>query len=88
VAKRGSWSELPSRERQALTAAVLKRDGYRCRLAYPDVCTTVATTADHTVSRKVAGDGLDNLVAACRPCNLKKGDPSKHDPESRGDRWW
>lgn len=59
-----------------LTIAVLDRDtdpalGYApCRW-----CGAVATTADHwPVARSDGGpDTLDNLVAACKPCNSSRG---------------
>lgn len=52
-----------------LVAAVLKRDGHTC--AY---CRGRATTADHIVPRSRGGPNtMDNLRAACRPCNLRRG---------------
>lgn len=66
---------------------MLERDGYRCRLELPG-CTTIATTADHLAPRDIAGDGLTNLQAACRNCNLAKGDPKRHDPEPITRAWW
>lgn len=52
-----------------LSRLVLERDGYVC--AY---CGGVADTADHITPKSRGGDdGLDNLVAACRPCNSSKG---------------
>jgi hypothetical protein len=54
-------------KRQRLT--VLARDCYEC--AY---CGEPANEVDHVISRKDGGtDDLDNLVAACRRCNLAKG---------------
>lgn len=48
---------------------VLERDNYVC--AY---CGGHATTVDHVVSVANGGtDDLDNLVAACWPCNRRKG---------------
>ena len=56
----------------ALTAAVLARDGYRCR--FPG-CTAIATTADHhPVPRDAGGpDTLANLRAACLHHNAQAG---------------
>jgi 5-methylcytosine-specific restriction endonuclease McrA len=52
-----------------ISRRVLERDGYIC--AY---CGEVADTADHVIPRsRGGGDGLDNLVAACRACNASKG---------------
>ena len=62
-------NEWGGRAAQALTRAVLVRDGYRCRW-----CGGVATTADHRIPRAAGGtDTLDNLDAACEPCNKSKG---------------
>ena len=48
---------------------VLQRDAYTC--AY---CGDVANEVDHIYPKVKGGeDTLDNLVAACRKCNLRKG---------------
>jgi 5-methylcytosine-specific restriction endonuclease McrA len=64
-----------SRAWRRLVAACLARDGYICRLTrdgHP--CGAPATTADHVIPRAYGGaDRLDNLQAACIPCNLRKG---------------
>jgi 5-methylcytosine-specific restriction endonuclease McrA len=63
--ERGSTHE--SRQRRA---RVLARAGYRCFY-----CTASATIADHYVPLAKQGtDAEENLVAACQPCNSKKGD--------------
>jgi 5-methylcytosine-specific restriction endonuclease McrA len=64
-------------------AEVIERDGRRCQLRIEGVCTKIATTAHHTVGKSVTGDDPRYLVAACQPCNLKVGDPTKADPEPR-----
>ena len=49
---------------------VLRRDGHRC--AY---CGRAASTVDHVLPRSRGGrDTWENLVAACLPCNGRKGD--------------
>lgn len=49
---------------------VLQRDGYAC--AY---CGRRADTVDHVLPRsRGGGDTWFNLVAACQPCNGRKGD--------------
>lgn len=54
---------------QALRLAVLKRDGYIC-----NYCGNEATEADHVLAKDNGGkDEMDNLVAACKPCNGRKG---------------
>ena len=50
---------------------VLKRDNYTCQ--YCGV-KSISMTIDHILSRKKGGgDSWENLVAACMPCNTKKG---------------
>lgn len=71
---------MPYSRRVALRRVVLARDAYRCQLKLPG-CTTIATTVDHIRSREVAGDGEDNLRAACAWCNMSRGKPGKGDPD-------
>lgn len=53
-----------------IRARVLKRDGHVCQYCGVEE----ATTVDHIIPRKAGGtDQDDNLVAACRRCNLGKG---------------
>jgi 5-methylcytosine-specific restriction endonuclease McrA len=54
-----------------LRVEVLERDGWRC--AY---CGRPAEAVDHVVPASRGGDFYDpdNLVAACRSCNSRKGD--------------
>jgi 5-methylcytosine-specific restriction endonuclease McrA len=57
---------------QAISRAVLARDGYRCRY-----CGGLASTTDHVVAKARGGtDDPSNLVACCRSCNSKKGTAS------------
>lgn len=54
---------------------VLDRDGYRCRVPLTDgrECGQYADCVDHVVDRADGGtDRLDNLRAACTPCNLRR----------------
>lgn len=54
---------------------VLARDGYSCQY-----CGARAETIDHVVPRSRGGEhSWGNLVAACRPCNLRKGSRSLHE---------
>ncbi len=49
---------------------VLRRDAYTC--AY---CGDTANEVDHRIAKVKGGeDTLDNLVAACRRCNIQKKD--------------
>lgn len=57
------------RLRRRLAAYVLDRDDYTCRW-----CGGPATTIDHVIARALGGsDSLDNLAAACSPCNSARG---------------
>lgn len=48
---------------------ILKRDNYKC-----NYCGAKATHVDHVLAVANGGDySDDNLVAACRKCNLDKG---------------
>ncbi len=61
---------LPADWATRIRPAVLRRDNYRCQLAYPELCVGVAGEVDH----KRAGDDhrLVNLQAACGPCHRRK----------------
>ena len=53
---------------------ILKRDNHTCQ--YCGV-RSVPMTIDHVISRKKGGEETwDNLVAACVPCNTRKGNHS------------
>jgi 5-methylcytosine-specific restriction endonuclease McrA len=71
--QRPAWG---GRRAQRLTAQVLARDRDD-RLGYTPCrwCGELATTADHWPIARVQGgpDVLENLVAACLPCNTSRG---------------
>lgn len=83
-----SWEGGSTRAWRRVRAAVLIRDGHRCQLRVPGVCTTRATQVHHTVGREVSGDDPAHLVAACQPCNGHVGDPRRHDPPPSPRGWW
>lgn len=85
-----SWASGSSRRWRKLRLAVLVRDGWVCQLRRPDVCTGRATHVHHTLGRTVTGDEDDRyLVAACEPCNLAVGDPTKGpDPQPKPMTRW
>ena len=78
VMRLSRYVRVPYRRPVPMTrAGVLRRDGRRC--AY---CPRRADTIDHVVPRSRGGEHVwDNVVAACRPCNLRKRDRS---PEEAG----
>lgn len=59
---------------------VLERDGHRCRycgrsLWPPELNLAASLTYDHVVPWAAGGSShVDNVVAACRRCNMAKGD--------------
>lgn len=64
------------RWKEHIKPQVLQRDGYRCQLRYPGICTEVATTADKIIPAAQRPDlvyDMSNLAAACQPCNQHKG---------------
>jgi 5-methylcytosine-specific restriction endonuclease McrA len=63
--------KVPYRRRAALNRrAVFARDGHRCQY-----CGAAAESIDHVVPRSRGGDHVwENVVAACRPCNVRKRD--------------
>jgi hypothetical protein len=81
----GAWKGGSTRAWRRIRARVLadnKRvNKGRCRLKLPGVCTFTATQVHHTRGRGVTGDDPRYLMAVCKPCNLKVGDPSKRDPK-------
>jgi 5-methylcytosine-specific restriction endonuclease McrA len=83
-----SWAKGSTTAWRKIRAAVLLRDRHRCRLTIEGVCTGVATCVHHVAGRDVTGDNPTYLVAACEPCNLKTGDPTKLDPPHRGMTDW
>lgn len=74
------WEGGSTREDRKARAFVLNRDGHRCQLRL-EGCTTIATTAHHTIGKRMTGADPRFMVAACEPCNLKVGDPTKADPD-------
>ncbi|MBS3944910.1 MAG: HNH endonuclease [Melioribacter sp.] len=56
---------------------ILKRDGHKCAYCGRG---DLPLTIDHVIPKSKGGDeSWDNLVAACLPCNNKKGDRSPED---------
>ncbi len=62
---------VPFRRRVAVSRrAVMVRDDHACQY-----CGSAADSIDHVVPRSRGGEhSWDNVVAACRPCNVRKRD--------------
>ena len=59
---------------------VCSRDRYVCAYQIEDLCQGKATTIDHIVPTSRGGENTwENVVAACRACNAKKGSKSLSD---------
>jgi hypothetical protein len=82
------WHGGSTRRWRRLRAEVLVRDNTRCRLRVPGVCTFHATCVHHIRGRAVTGDDPAWLVAACEPCNLHIGEPTKRTPQPRKVTKW
>jgi 5-methylcytosine-specific restriction endonuclease McrA len=55
--------------------AVFVRDAHRCQY-----CGVAAESIDHVIPRSKGGEHTwDNVVAACRPCNVRKRDRFLHE---------
>jgi 5-methylcytosine-specific restriction endonuclease McrA len=69
-----------SASRRMSRRAIFARDGHRCQYCGSDRHLTI----DHVVPRSQGGDdSWENVVAACAPCNLKKGDRLPHHADMR-----
>lgn len=51
-------------------ALVLRRDGQRCQLRFPERCIGTANQADHIDDRN--DHRIENLRAACAPCHAHR----------------
>jgi 5-methylcytosine-specific restriction endonuclease McrA len=67
---------VPFRRRVAVSRrSVMARDGHLCQY-----CGSRADSIDHVVPRSRGGTHTwDNVVAACRPCNVRKRDRLLHE---------
>lgn len=69
---------VPFRQNIALSRrAVLIRDERRCQFTH---CNRTASTIDHVIPRSLGGEhSWTNVVAACGPCNTRKGSRLLHE---------
>ena len=70
------YVKVPYQARVALNRrAVFARDGHQCQY-----CGAAAENIDHVIPRSKGGTHTwDNVVAACRPCNMRKEDRLLHE---------
>lgn len=66
-----TYVRVPFRRRAGLNRkSIFARDGHRCQY-----CGGAAESIDHVVPRSKGGEhAWENVVAACRSCNVRKGD--------------
>lgn len=71
VVKLTNFVKVPYRHTVPVTRrAVFGRDAHTCQY-----CGAQAESIDHVLPRSRGGDhAWDNVVACCRPCNMRKGD--------------
>jgi 5-methylcytosine-specific restriction endonuclease McrA len=85
--------KVPFRRRAPLNRrGIFARDGHRCQY-----CGGAAESIDHVIPRSRGGEHTwDNVVAACRPCNVRKRDrllpetsmALKHSPSAPRELTW
>lgn len=92
------WLAGSSAEWKAIRLAVLDDAEWRCQIRLEGTwrgkdggerhCLGRADCVHHTRDRRIVGDDPRFLQAACSPCNLKIGDPTRGDPEpTPATRW-
>ncbi|MCI0424327.1 MAG: HNH endonuclease [Actinobacteria bacterium] len=76
VVKLHRYVKVPYRRSAPVTRrAVFGRDGHQCQY-----CGGPAESLDHVTPRSRGGDhSWENVVACCRPCNVRKGDRTLHE---------
>jgi len=87
------YVKVPYQTRIALNRkAIFARDNHKCHY-----CGAAAENIDHVVPRSKGGTHTwDNVVAACRPCNMRKEDHLLHEsgltlrkkPQAPRERLW
>ncbi len=71
IVRLGRYVRVRDKEIVLTRKNVLKRDNHRCQYCGR---TSVPLTLDHVIPKQRGGsDTWNNLVAACHPCNVRKG---------------
>lgn len=80
VVRLRQFVHVPFRRRAAVSRrAVMARDDHHCQY-----CGSRADSIDHVLPRSKGGlHTWDNVVAACRPCNVRKRDQTPHESGMR-----
>lgn len=75
-----AWNQRNGRKiPEKIRQRVFERDGWQCQIRMPERCTGVATQIDHILGYAAGGtNDLNNLRAACRACNAKRGSEQGH----------
>ena len=71
-----SWAGGSTWAWRQLRTHILDRDQHTCQIRLTG-CLGQATHVHHTKGRAITGDDPRYLVAACAPCNLTLGDPTR-----------
>lgn len=94
-----AWKGGSTRAHRVARAQVLMRDRYICQIKLPGEwldrkgrkrnCLGRANCVHHTRGKEATGNDPRYMVAACMPCNLKVGDPTRgFDPKPRPITKW
>ena len=67
------YVKLPYKRASASRKNILKRDKYSCQYCGIDLCDKTATIDHITPRSRGGGSSWTNMVAACKDCNLHKG---------------
>lgn len=75
-----AWNQRNGRKiPEKLRRQVFERDNYQCQIRFDERCVGIATQIDHIICWADGGtNSVDNLRAACQPCNAKRGSIQGH----------